>query len=75
MREALLQQLQVVEPEDLVPKTQGFFLKWCQRDKRSIQEIISRFQHAKSQIEILSARLRYARGVLISDHILLERLF
>lgn len=50
-------------------------MKWFQRDKRSIQEIISRFQHAKSQIERLSARLRYARGVLISDHMLLERLF
>ncbi|MFX0112621.1 toxic anion resistance protein [Bacillus pumilus] len=73
--EAFLQQLQVVEPEDLVPKKQGFFLKWFQRDKRSIQEIISRFQHAKSLIERLSARLRYARGVLISDHMLLERLF
>ncbi|AMM95881.1 toxic anion resistance protein [Bacillus pumilus] len=73
--EAFLQQLHVVEPEDLVPKKQGIFLKWFQRDKRSTQEIISRFQHAKSQIERLSARLRYARGVLISDHMLLERLF
>ncbi|WP_169057682.1 toxic anion resistance protein [Bacillus pumilus] len=73
--EAFLQQLHVVEPEDLVPKKQSIFLKWFQRDKRSTQEIISRFQHAKSQIERLSARLRYARGVLISDHMLLERLF
>lgn len=50
-------------------------MKWFQRDKRSTQETISRFQHAKSQIERLSARLQYARGVLISDHMLLERLF
>ncbi|AVM22368.1 toxic anion resistance protein [Bacillus pumilus] len=73
--EAFLQQLDVVEPEDLLPKKQGFFLKLFQRNKRSTQEILSRFQHAKSQIERLSARLRYARGVLISDHMLLERLF
>ncbi|MCM3037867.1 toxic anion resistance protein [Bacillus pumilus] len=73
--EAFLQQLHVVEPEDLVTKKQGFFLKWFQRDKRSTQETISRFRHAKSQIERLSARLQYARGVLISDHMLLERLF
>ncbi|GLF92503.1 hypothetical protein Saga11_37620 [Bacillus safensis] len=73
--EAFLQQLHVVEPEDLLPKKQGFLLKLFQRGKRSTHEIISRFQHAKSQIERLSARLRYARGVLISDHMLLERLF
>lgn len=50
-------------------------MKLFQREKRSTQEIISRFQHAKSQIERLSARLRYAKGGLISDHMLLERLF
>lgn len=73
--EAFLHQLQVVEPEDLLPKKQGFFSKLFRREKRSTQEIISRFQHAKSQIERLSARLRYAKGGLISDHMLLERLF
>ncbi|MFK4008859.1 MULTISPECIES: toxic anion resistance protein [Bacillus] len=73
--EAFLHQLHIVEPEDLLPKKQGFFLKLFQREKRSTQEIISRFQHAKSQIERLSARLRYAKGGLISDHMLLERLF
>nr|WGD98233.1 toxic anion resistance protein [Bacillus safensis] len=73
--EDFLQQLHIVEPEDLLPKKQGFFLKLFQREKRSTQEIISRFQHAKSQIERLSARLRYAKGGLISDHMLLERLF
>ncbi|WP_395894216.1 toxic anion resistance protein [Bacillus safensis subsp. safensis] len=73
--EAFLYQLHVVEPEDLLPKKQGFFSKLFRREKRSTQEIISRFQHAKSQIERLSARLRYAKGGLISDHMLLERLF
>ncbi|KAE9881722.1 toxic anion resistance protein TelA, partial [Escherichia coli] len=73
--EAFLHQLHVVEPEDLLPKKQGFFSKLFRREKRSTQEIISRFQHAKSQIERLSARLRYAKGGLISDHMLLERLF
>ncbi|KEP25223.1 toxic anion resistance protein [Bacillus zhangzhouensis] len=73
--EAFLQQLHLVEPEDLLPKKQAFFLKLFQRGKRSTQEIISRFKQAEAQIERLSARLRYARGVLISDHKLLERLF
>ncbi|MED5094411.1 toxic anion resistance protein [Bacillus sp. FSL L8-0167] len=73
--EAFLHQLHVVEPEDLLPKKQGFFSKLFRREKRSTQEIISRFQHAKSQIERLSARLRNAKGGLISDHMLLERLF
>ncbi|MED5224814.1 toxic anion resistance protein [Bacillus safensis] len=73
--EDFLHQLHVVEPEDLLPKKQGFFSKLFRREKRSTQEIISRFQHAKSQIERLSARLRYAKGGLISDHMLLERLF
>ncbi|WP_342493234.1 toxic anion resistance protein [Bacillus sp. FSL W7-1346] len=73
--EAFLQQLHLVEPEDLLPKKRGFFLRLFQREKRSTQEIISRFKQAEAQIERLSARLRYARGVLISDHKLLERLF
>lgn len=73
--EAFLQQLHLVEPEDLSPKKRGFFLRLLQREKRSTQEIISRFKQAEAQIERLSARLRYARGVLISDHKLLERLF
>ncbi|MBD3861543.1 toxic anion resistance protein [Bacillus sp. 28A-2] len=73
--EAFLQQLHLVEPEDLLPKKQGFFLKLFQRGKRSTQEIISRFKQAEAQMDRLSARLRYARGVLISDHKLLERLF
>lgn len=73
--ESFLQQLHLVEPEDLLPKKRGFFSRLFQREKRSTQEIISRFKQAEAQIERLSARLRYARGVLISDHKLLERLF
>ncbi|MCC9090540.1 toxic anion resistance protein [Bacillus pumilus] len=73
--EAFLQQLHLVEPEDLLPKKQGPFLRLFHRGKRSTQEIISRFKQAEAQIERLSARLRYARGVLISDHKLLVRLF
>lgn len=73
--EAFLQQLHLVEPEDLLPKKRGFFLRLFQRERRSTQEIISRYKQAEAQIERLSARLRYARGVLISDHKLLERLF
>lgn len=73
--EGFLQQLYLVKPEDLLPKKRGFFSKLFQRERRSTQEIISRFKHAEAQIGRLSARLRYARGVLISDHKLLERLF
>ncbi|WP_353854081.1 toxic anion resistance protein [Bacillus sp. Bos-x628] len=73
--EAFLQQLRLVEPEDLLPKKQGFFSRLFKRERRSIQEIVSRFKQAEAQIERLSARLRYARNVLISDHKLLDRLF
>ncbi|MDM5296629.1 toxic anion resistance protein [Bacillus pumilus] len=73
--EAFLQQLHLVEPEDLLPRKQGFFSKLFKKEKRSIQEINSRFKQAEAQIKRLSARLRYAKGVLISDHRLLERLF
>ncbi|WP_226568083.1 toxic anion resistance protein [Bacillus stratosphericus] len=73
--EAFLQQLHLVDPEDLLPKKRGFFLRLFQRERRSTHEVISRFKQAEAQIERLSARLRYARGILISDHKLLERLF
>ncbi|MFS0656638.1 toxic anion resistance protein [Bacillus sp. 179-C3.3 HS] len=73
--ETFLAQLYLVEPEDLLPRKQGLFSKLFKRQKRSTQEIISRFKQAQAQIERLSARLRYARGVLISDHKLLDRLF
>ncbi|MGE6632348.1 toxic anion resistance protein [Bacillus sp. NPDC077027] len=73
--ETFLNQLGQVEPEDLILKKGGFFPKWFRRERRSVQEIVSRFKLSQSQIERLSAKLRYARNLLISDHKLLDRLY
>ncbi|MEM5017375.1 toxic anion resistance protein [Metabacillus indicus] len=70
-----IKSLSEVNPEDLMQDETSFFGRLFGRKKRSVQEVLSRFHKAGVQIDRISVRLERSKNVLLSDIVMLDRLY
>ncbi|WP_052126302.1 toxic anion resistance protein [Ureibacillus massiliensis] len=71
----LIEQLEKIDPDSLVEEKKGFFAKFFNRAKSTIQEQISHFKRLSIQIDRLSIQLLHAQKGLLSDIDMLEKLY
>lgn len=71
----LMEQIEKINPDDLIENSKGFFSKLFRRRKSSIQETMSQYNRLSKQIDRLSIQLQHAQKGLILDMNMLEELF
>lgn len=71
----LMEQLEKINPDDLIEQDKGFFAKLFKRSKSSIQEVISHYNRLSKQIDRLSIQLQHAQKGLLADMNMLNDLF
>lgn len=71
----LMEQLEKIDPDELIENNKGFFAKLFKRSKSSIQEVISQYNRLSKQIDRLSIQLQHAQKGLLADMNMLNDLF
>lgn len=63
----LIEQLEKINPEDLIENKKGFFNNIFKRQKSTIQELISQYNRLSKHIDRLSIQLQHAQKGLLAD--------
>lgn len=71
----LMNKLEQVKPEELVPEKRNVFARLFGKISNSIQELLSKYQKIGSQIERITVKLEQSKSVLLSDIKMLDRLY
>lgn len=71
----LVEQLEMIDPDDLIEKENNFFKRLFKRSKSSIQQIVSQYNRLSKQIDRLSIHLKRAQNGLLSDVNMLNELY
>ncbi|PLR66482.1 toxic anion resistance protein [Bacillus sp. UMB0893] len=70
-----MKNLNEVNPEDLHQEQTSFLARLFGKRKKSIQEVLSRFHKTGAQIDRISVRLERSKNMLLSDIVMLDRLY
>ncbi|MFP3919991.1 toxic anion resistance protein [Lysinibacillus telephonicus] len=71
----LMEQLEQINPEDLIENKKGFFSNIFKRQKSSIQELISQYNRLSKHIDRLSIQLQHAQKGLLADLNMLNEMY
>ncbi|RFU61753.1 toxic anion resistance protein [Peribacillus glennii] len=71
----LMRKLNEVNPDELKPEKPGFFGRMFGKLSGSIQEVLSKYQKTGAQIDRISVKLDTSKNVLLSDIVMLEKLY
>ena len=71
----LMKKLNEVNPEELNPEKPSFFARMFGKISGSIQEVLSKYQKTGAQIDRISVKLERSKNILLSDIIMLEKLY
>ncbi|UAL52743.1 toxic anion resistance protein [Metabacillus dongyingensis] len=70
-----MKNLNEVHPEDLQQEETSFLARLFGKRKKSIQEVLSRFHKTGAQIDRISVKLERSKNMLLSDNVMLDRLY
>ncbi|TDL77924.1 toxic anion resistance protein [Peribacillus frigoritolerans] len=70
-----MKNLNEVRPDDLQQEETSFLARLFGKRKKSIQEVLSRFHKTGAQIDRISVRLERSKNMLLSDIVMLDRLY
>ncbi|XJZ27664.1 toxic anion resistance protein [Bacillota bacterium Lsc_1132] len=71
----LMKKLNEVNPEELNPEKPSFFARMFGKISGSIQEVLSKYQKTGAQIDRISVKLERSKNILLSDIVMLEKLY
>lgn len=71
----LMQKFNEVNPDELNGQPPSFFARMFGRLSSSIQETLSRYQKTGAQIDRISVKLERSKNILLSDVVMLEKLY
>ncbi|MDQ0219750.1 toxic anion resistance protein [Peribacillus cavernae] len=71
----LMKKLNEVNPDELKPGRQSIFTRVFGKLSGSIQEVLSKYQKTGAQIDRISVKLDGSKNILLSDIVMLERLY
>ncbi|HWL12973.1 MAG TPA: toxic anion resistance protein [Ureibacillus sp.] len=71
----LVEQLEKINPDDLIEKERGFFQKLFTRAKSSIQEQMTMYNRLSKQIDRLGIQLQHAQKGLLADMKMLNEFY
>lgn len=71
----LMAHLEKINPDDLIENGKGFFNKLFNRQKSTIQELISQYNRLSKQIDRLSIQLQHAQKGLLADLKMLNEMY
>ncbi|MFE8697181.1 toxic anion resistance protein [Cytobacillus sp. FJAT-53684] len=71
----LMRKFNEVNPDDLRAESPSFFARIFGRISNSIQETMSKYQKTGAQIDRISVKLERSKNILLSDVVMLEKLY
>ncbi|MED3573986.1 toxic anion resistance protein [Cytobacillus praedii] len=71
----LMQKFNDVNPDELHAQPPSFFARMFGRLSSSIQETLSKYQKTGAQIDRISVKLERSKNILLSDVVMLEKLY
>ena len=71
----LMKKLNEVNPDELNPDKPSFFARIFGKISGSIQEVLSKYQKTGAQIDRISVKLERSKNILLSDIVMLEKLY
>lgn len=71
----LVEQLETIDPDDLIEKDKSFFKRLFKRSTSSIQQIVSQYNRLSKQIDRLSIHLKRAQNDLLLNVNMLNELY
>lgn len=71
----LMKRLNEVNPDELKPDKPGLFGRMFGKVSGSIQEVLSKYQKTGAQIDRISVKLDGSKNILLSDIVMLEKLY
>ena len=71
----LMKKLNDVSPEELKSERPSFIARMFGKVSGSIQEVLSKYQKTGAQIDRISVKLDHSKNTLLSDIVMLEKLF
>ncbi|PEF34421.1 toxic anion resistance protein [Bacillus sp. AFS094228] len=71
----LMKKLNELSPDELKPDKPSFFARMFGKLSGSIQEVLSKYQKTGAQIDRISVKLDRSKNILLSDIVILEKLY
>lgn len=71
----LMKKLEDIDPSELQEEKNGFLSRLFGKLSKSVNEVLSRYQKTSSQIDRISVRLDRNKDLLLSDNVMLDKLF
>ncbi|MEY8188205.1 toxic anion resistance protein [Peribacillus simplex] len=71
----LMKKLNELSPDELKPDKPSFFARMFGKLSGSVQEVLSKYQKTGAQIDRISVKLERSKNILLSDIVILEKLY
>ncbi|MBK5444643.1 MULTISPECIES: toxic anion resistance protein [Peribacillus] len=71
----LMKKLNDLSPDELKPDKPSFFARMFGKLTGSVQEVLSKYQKTGAQIDRISVKLDRSKNILLSDIVILEKLY
>ncbi|MCR8871496.1 toxic anion resistance protein [Bacillus sp. AFS026049] len=71
----LMKKLNELSPDELKPDKPSFFARMFGKLSGSVQEVLSKYQKTGAQIDRISVKLDRSKNILLSDIVILEKLY
>ncbi|MFY0779165.1 toxic anion resistance protein [Peribacillus simplex] len=71
----LMKKLNELSPDELKPDKRSFFARMFGKLSGSVQEVLSKYQKTGAQIDRISVKLDRSKNILLSDIVILEKLY
>lgn len=71
----LMKKLNEISPDELKPDKPSFFARMFGKLSGSVQEVLSKYQKTGAQIDRISVKLDRSKNILLSDIVILEKLY
>ena len=71
----LMKKLNELSPDELKPDKPSFFSRMFGKLSGSVQEVLSKYQKTGAQIDRISVKLDRSKNILLSDIVILEKLY
>ncbi|KOR77213.1 tellurite resistance protein TelA [Bacillus sp. FJAT-21352] len=71
----LMKKLNELSPDELKPDKPSFFARIFGKLSGSVQEVLSKYQKTGAQIDRISVKLDRSKNILLSDIVILEKLY
>ncbi|MFE4811951.1 toxic anion resistance protein [Peribacillus simplex] len=71
----LMKRLNELSPDELKPDKPSFFARMFGKLSGSVQEVLSKYQKTGAQIDRISVKLDRSKNILLSDIVILEKLY